>query len=176
MMRRGLALILMVWLLGFAWFIFALPQPLEGEKTDAVVVPTGGKGRIARGLEVLDSGLAEKMLITGVDPEVKPGELAAKYDVPMEQMDCCITLGFAAVDTYTNALETASWIEQHDVKSLRLVTTDWHMRRASGELDSVLPDGVTFIEDSVSSEPSLRTMFLEYNKLIISTLSRMWPG
>ncbi|WP_114520837.1 YdcF family protein [Altererythrobacter sp. ZODW24] len=176
MMRRGLALVLMIWLLGFVWFIFALPQPLEGEKTDAVVVPTGGKGRIARGLEVLDTGLAEKMLITGVDPEVKPGELAAEYDVAMAQMDCCVTLGFAAVDTHTNALETAAWIAQHDVKSLRLVTTDWHMARASGELDSALPDEVTLIEDSVSSEPSLSTMFLEYNKLIISTLSRMWPG
>ncbi len=176
MMRRGLAMILMIWLLGFAWFIFALPQPVGGEPTDAVVVPTGGKGRIARGLEVLDEGLAKKMLITGVDPEVKPGELAAEYDVGMEQMDCCVTLGFAAVDTHTNALETASWIKQHDVNSLRLVTTDWHMARAAGELVSALPDDVMIVEDAVSSEPSLGTMFLEYNKLIVSTLSRWWPG
>jgi uncharacterized SAM-binding protein YcdF (DUF218 family) len=133
-----------------------------------VIVPTGGAGRIARGLAVLDEGLAEKMLVSGVDTEVKPAEFAAEFGVSAQQMECCITLGFAAVDTRSNAAETAKWVAQNEVRSLRLVTTDWHMRRAASELDRTLPDHVTVIRDAVPSQPDLGTLFLEYHKLIAS--------
>jgi uncharacterized SAM-binding protein YcdF (DUF218 family) len=36
-------------------------------------------------------------------------------------------------------------VAQNEVRSLRLVTTDWHMRRTAGELDRTLPDHVTVI-------------------------------
>ena len=71
MIRRLISLLFLAWAIGFLWFVAALPRPAEDSiKTDAVIVPTGGAGRIARGLEVLDKGLAEKMLVSGVDPEV----------------------------------------------------------------------------------------------------------
>jgi uncharacterized SAM-binding protein YcdF (DUF218 family) len=83
-------------------------------------------------------------------------------------MDCCVTLGFAAVDTRSNATETAQWVEENELASLRLVTTDWHMRRAAGELDRTLPEGVRVVRDAVRSEPSLANLFLEYHKLLAS--------
>jgi uncharacterized SAM-binding protein YcdF (DUF218 family) len=169
MIRRVLSVMFLLWVGGFLWFAVALPRPAEGtETTDAVIVPTGGAGRIARGLEVLDEGLAEKMLVSGVDTEVKPAEFAAEFGVSAQQMECCITLGFAAVDTRSNAAETAKWVAQNEVRSLRLVTTDWHMRRAASELDRTLPDHVTVIRDAVPSQPDLGTLFLEYHKLIAS--------
>src|SRR5690606_992048 len=122
--------------------------------TDAIIVPTGAGGRIQRGLEMLQDGQAGAMLVTGVDPEVKPAEFAAQFEVPDELMDCCIALGFEAVDTRGNANEAAQWVAANDYKSLRLVTTDWHMRRAAYELSSSLPDGVTVVRDAVPSEPS----------------------
>lgn len=169
MIRRVFSLLFLVWAIGFLWFVVALPRPAEGTaKSDAVIVPTGGAGRIARGLEVLDEGLAARMLVSGVDPEVKPGEFAAEFGVAAQRMECCVTLGFAAVDTRSNAAETAKWVAQNEVRSLRLVTTDWHMRRAAGELDRTLPDHVTVIRDAVPSQPDLGTLFLEYHKLIAS--------
>ena len=93
----------LIWALGFLWFAVSLPQPADRLSTDAVIVPTGGAGRIAQGLAVLDDGLAGKMLVTGVDPEVTPEEFAAEFEVAQEQMDCCVTLGFSAVDTRSNA-------------------------------------------------------------------------
>lgn len=168
MIRRILSLLFLVWAIGFLWFVVALPRPVEGEKTDAVIVPTGGAGRIARGLAVLDAGLAEKLLVSGVDPEVKPGEFAAEFAVAPKQMECCVTLGFAAVDTRSNAAETAKWVAQNEVTSLRLVTTDWHMRRAASELERALPDHVTVIRDGVHSQPDFGTLFLEYHKLLAS--------
>lgn len=176
MIRRALSLVALVWVLGFLWFAVALPQPLGASSTDAIIVPTGGPGRIDRGLALLADGRAKAMLVTGVDREVKPREFAAEYDVPMALMDCCITLGFAAVDTRSNAAETAQWVQARNYRSLRLVTTDWHMRRAASELDQVLPGGIVVVRDAVPSEPSFRNLFLEYNKLIASRAARLWQG
>ena len=171
MIRYIFSAAFLLWTLGFLWFAVALPQPADRLETDAVIVPTGAAGRIARGLEVLDAGLAEKMLVTGVDPEVRPTEFAAQFDVPVEQMNCCVTLGFMAVDTRSNAFETVEWVAQNKIRSLRLVTTDCHMRRAAAELDRQLPDNVRVLRDAVPSSPSLATLFLEYHKLIVSRLA-----
>ncbi len=179
MIRRAVAAVLILWSFGFAIFAIALPGPaiLSGSaaKTDAVVVPTGGAGRIERGLAVLDSGLSGKILISGVDPEVKPGEFAAQFGVSAKVMKCCVTLGFAAVDTRGNAAETALWIKQRGYVSVRLVTTDWHMWRAANELRKALPNNVMIIEDAVPSRPTLRILFLEYHKLLASQMSLLWP-
>lgn len=169
MIRRVVSLMFLAWAIGFLWFAVALPKPVsEAVTTDAVIVVTGGPGRIARGLEVLDKGLADTMLVSGVDPEVRPVEFAVEFGVSPAEMACCVTLGFAAVDTRSNAAETAKWVAQKEVRSLRLVTTDWHMRRAAGELDRALPNHVTVIRDAVPSQPDLGTLFLEYHKLIAS--------
>jgi uncharacterized SAM-binding protein YcdF (DUF218 family) len=164
MIKRIIAFSLLAWVLGFAWFALFLPQPASMEKTDGVVVLTGGGGRIDRGLEVLETGKARRMLISGVDLDVKPGELAAEYRRPAKLFSCCIDLGFRALDTRSNGLETARWVARNKVKTLRLVTHDWHMRRARLELDLALPDGVTVTNDAVHTQPPLAVLFKEYNK------------
>ncbi|MBK5264362.1 MAG: YdcF family protein [Alphaproteobacteria bacterium] len=168
MIRRLIAFILMGWLLGFAWFAILLPQPLSPkQRTDAIVVLTGGAGRIGRGLELLRSSAAKDMLISGVDRDVRPVELALAYDVPEVMFDCCITLGHEAVDTRSNAIETAHWIERRKYRSVRLITTDWHMRRAHFELEQALPPGIAIHIDAVHSNPSLKILFKEYNKYLL---------
>ncbi|QDM40843.1 YdcF family protein [Altererythrobacter sp. TH136] len=175
MIRRTLAFVLLLYAFGFLWFAAALPQPADAGRTDAIVVPTGGPGRIDRGLELLAARQANAILVTGVDREVRPAEFAAEYKVRAQTMECCVTLGFAAVDTRGNAAETAAWMDHHDYRSLRLVTTDWHMRRAAGELESALPANISVIRDAVPSRPRLGILFLEYNKLLASTAARLWP-
>lgn len=176
MIARVLAAIGLVYLVGFLVFAIALPRPLGRLKTDAVIVLTGGPGRIARGLEIIDRGDAKQMFVSGVDPEVKPDEFAAQFDVPAQVMRCCVTLGFLAVDTRSNAGEAAQWLSENRFRSVRLVTTDWHMARASSEFAETLPDGIRVVEDAVHSSPSLQVLFLEYNKLIAATLSQGLPG
>lgn len=175
MIRRALGAFFVIWALGFFWFAVFLPGPAGDETTDAIVVPTGGEGRIARGLDLLRHGQARQLLVSGVDGNVKPREFAAEYDVDQKLMKCCITLGFAALDTRGNAAETAAWVGERNVASLRLVTTDWHMRRAALELSSEMPGDVVIVEDAVPSKPSLRILFLEYNKLIAAFLARLLP-
>ncbi|HWK40759.1 MAG TPA: YdcF family protein [Croceibacterium sp.] len=176
MIGRIASLPVIVWALGFLWFATAMPQPAGKEKTDAIVVPTGSGGRIPRGLAMLKQGAAPRMLVTGVFSSVTPQEFAAEYGVSSRTMECCVTLGFAALDTRGNARETAEWVESNKVRSIRLVTSDWHMRRAAKELEGKLPPGTVVVRDAVRSQPSLWTLFLEYHKLLATQVGRLWPA
>ena len=164
--RRLLSAVLLLWALGFVWFAVALPQPAGDVRTDGVVALTGGSGRIPRGIAVLRKGLAEKLLVAGVDTEVRPREFAAEYDVSAKLLACCVTLGYESVDTRSNAQEAARWIAAQKIGSVRLVTTDWHMRRAAFDLALATPKDLVIVEDAVRSRPSLKILFIEYNKLL----------
>ena len=176
MLKRLALLVLLVWALGFAWFALALPQPRDGGKTDGVIVLTGGEGRVARGLHALRKGWSGQLLVSGVDREVKPREFVAIYKIPPKQMACCVKLGFESVDTRSNAREAARWIAANKFRSVRLVTTDWHMRRAAYELELMKPAGVSLIRDAVASQPSLETLFTEYHKLLARVLAETFGG
>jgi uncharacterized SAM-binding protein YcdF (DUF218 family) len=166
MIKRLISLLFLAWVLGFAWFALLPPMPAPPQKTDAIVVLTGGPGRIDRALDLLEAGQAKRVLISGVAREVKPKELAAEYRRPQVLFDCCIALGFEAEDTRSNATEVASWVARRNYRSIRLVTTDWHMRRARYELGRALGDKVTILPDAVRSQPSFSTLFREYHKFL----------
>jgi len=140
------------------------------------VVYTGGEGRIARGLEALQEGWTRHLLVSGVDKEVKPREFAVEYEVPARTMRCCVSLDFVSYDTRSNALEASRWLAENEFRSVRLITTDWHMRRAAYELEKVKPAGVTVVRDPVASQPQFGTLFLEYHKLLARQASRLWGG
>ena len=175
-LRRLLSLILLAWALGFGWFALMLPQPAGAAKADAVVVLTGGAGRVERGLDVLDQHWAPQLFVSGVDKQVKLNEFAVQFNVPAAQMACCVRLGYSAVDTVSNARETAEWVRGRELKTIRLVTSDWHMRRAAFELRRVVPAGVTIIEDAVPTKPSMRILFIEYHKLLAREIARVQGG
>lgn len=173
MVRRILSLIILAWLIGFAWFVVSLPRPAGDGKTDAIVVLTGGSGRIQRGLDRLAQGQAKRLLVSGVDPSVKLHELAQVQDAPVQLFKCCVDLGKEAIDTRSNAQEAAQWLKRKGFHSVRLVTTDWHMPRARFELEHAVGDGVTVMPDAVSSAPGLLILFSEYNKYLLRRVSAL---
>lgn len=165
--RRLLSLLMIAWALGFIWFAVFLPRPVvEPVRTDGVIALTGGGGRIPHALRVVQRGYSRRLLVSGVDREVRPREFAVEYKVPDALMACCVMLGYDAVDTRTNALEAARWVKDNRLRSVRLVTTDWHMRRAAFDLSEALPPRTIIVRDAVASKPSFRILFLEYNKLV----------
>ncbi len=164
---RLFALIALAYLLGFAVFMFTLDRPAPPQKTDAIVVLTGGGGRIPRGLQLMEDGMAKRMLISGADSTVRPSELAAEYGVPRRLFACCIDLGYEAVDTRSNGDETARWLETRNYRSVRLVTAEWHMHRARMELVNALTSDVTVIGDAVPSNPRFGMLVREYNKYLV---------
>jgi uncharacterized SAM-binding protein YcdF (DUF218 family) len=159
--------LLLVYLLGYALFVVLLPRPADARVTDAIVVLTGGPKRIDRGLDLLEQHRAKRMLISGVARTVKPRELAAENKRGAALFECCIDLGRESVDTRSNAEETARWLKRHRFRTVRLVTTDWHMPRASFELSRRIDEGVDILPDAIASDPSFRQLFTEYNKYLL---------
>ena len=175
MIARLFGFLLLLWCLGFAAFMLMLPPPLNGTTTDAIVVPTGAAGRIDRGISLLRMHQARRMLVTGVAPGVRPHDLAQEYAAPQRLFACCIDLGGEAVDTRSNAEETARWVREHGYRTVRLVTSDWHLPRARMELKAVLGPHVLVLGDGVRSSPRLGTFVNEYNKLILRRIA-LWLG
>ena len=164
---RLIALALIAYGIGFALFAIALPGPAGDERTDAIVVLTGGTGRLDRGFDLVQRGLSRRMLISGVAPTVRPRELVAAYHVDPALFDCCITLGREAFDTRSNADEVARWLQRWHSRSIRLVTNDIHMRRARFEIEKRVGADVTIVSDAVPTDSDIRQIFIEYNKYLL---------
>ena len=167
MISRAASFVLLVYVLGYALFAVMLPRPADDRRTDAIVVLTGGPKRIERGLDLLERGRAARMLVSGVARTVKPAELAAEYSASHALFVCCIDLGRESVDTRSNAEEVARWVARRKFRSVRLVTTDWHMPRARFELGRQLPEEVALVGDAVESNPRFTQLFTEYNKYLL---------
>jgi uncharacterized SAM-binding protein YcdF (DUF218 family) len=164
---RILALALIAYAIGLALFAMTLPGPAGDERTDAIVVLTGGSGRLDRGFDLIQRNVARRMLISGVAPTVRPQELAAAYHVDSRLFACCIILGREAFDTRSNADEVARWLQRWHSRSIRLVTNDIHMRRARYEIEKRVGADVTIVSDAVPTDSDLRQVFVEYNKYLL---------
>lgn len=156
--------------LGWVWFtasLFTMKPDAPDQKTDAIIVLTGGTKRIEEGVKLLESGLSEQLFISGVNRNTSLTDLLKDQRPP-----CCITLGYKAEDTIGNADEARNWVEEKKVQSIRLVTSNYHIARARIEFDRALP-GVTLYKHPVRSDDlDLATRsfwelsFREYAKLI----------
>ncbi len=175
MIARLLSLLLLAYALGFVWFATTLDGPAPaGTKVHAAVVLTGGAGRIEQGAAVLRTGDVERMLIAGADPTVTKADLVRRLGEKSKRLiTCCVDLGSESVDTRSNAEEAQRWLVKRDYTSLRLVTSDWHMRRARYEFGQVLGPRYRLIPDAVRTEPGFLTLFGEYNKLVLRRLA-LW--
>ena len=171
MILRFTALMLLLYALGFSLFAVTLGEPGPSSKTDAIIVLTGGRGRIEHGLRLLREGRAERMLIAGADPSVAKRDLVVRTGGNRQLLDCCVDLGTESVDTRSNAEEALRWMERHRYRSLRLVTSDWHMRRAAYEFEQDLGGTYRIVPDSVRSEPGLTLLVGEYSKYVLRRLA-----
>ncbi len=166
-LARAAALPVLAWTLGLIWFSLTLPGPAPlAVKSDGVVVLTGGAGRFRRGLAVVEAGAARRMLVSGVGEKTSRRQLAAAFGVATRRLRST-DLGYEAVDTRSNAEETARWVAKHQYKSIRLVTSAGHMRRARLELSRVLPPHVKVLSDAVPSEPKAPGLAFEYSKWLL---------
>jgi uncharacterized SAM-binding protein YcdF (DUF218 family) len=173
MITRLASFLALIYALGFVLFAFTLGKPAlaNAAPTDAAVVLTGGPGRIEYAIGVLRDGKAKRLLVAGADPLVTKADLERRLGGSRKLIDCCVDLGSESVDTRSNAEEAGRWLADHHYKSLRLITSDWHMRRARYEFGRVLGKEYSLVTDAVPTEPSFLTMFAEYNKLVLRRIA-----
>ena len=118
---------------------------------------------------------ALRSLVAGADPSVTKADLARRIPGSGALLKCCVDLGTESVDTRSNAEEAGRWLAKHHFHSLRLITSDWHMRRARYEFRRVLGEKYRIAPDAVETEPSFLTLFSEYNKYLLRRLA-VWVG
>ena len=114
------------------WFGFTMPDaPADAaEKTDAIVVLTGGEARIEAAYQLLQKDLGRRLFVTGVAPKVPKAELLKRLGDPPAELAARIEFESQAIDTIGNANKTAAWFNSQSLKSMRLVTANYHMRRS----------------------------------------------
>lgn len=174
-----------LWVYGLVAFVDNIPRTVQDTTTDtnAIVILTGGSERVSSGLELLSSGKAKKMLISGagagVDLEtllIFSGPLPDNIHRLMED----ISIEHAAQNTKGNAHETSRWMAQHHFTSLRLVTAHYHTPRSVLEFSKAMP-GVRLVSHPVfpenvvlhqwwKSSGSKKLLVSEYNKYLASKL------
>ncbi len=167
MISRAFSFLLLIYVLGYALFVVLLPTPADERQSDGIVVLTGGAKRLERGLDLVARGRAKRLLVSGVERTVRPIELATRYETDIKLFECCVDLGRESVDTRSNGAETARWAKQKGFRTIRLVTTDWHMPRARFELSRQLGPEVVLFSDAVESDAKFSTLFTEYNKYLL---------
>ena len=177
--------ILILWLSGLIWYAEDIPRGVAdaATPTDAVIVLTGGSGRLDVGFHLLADGRAKKLFISGVAREVNAEELIRLYGQGRgEALRCCVMVGHAAGDTVGNARETAQWMSEQRFSSLRLVTASYHMRRSLLEFRRAMPQ-VTMIAHPVFPggfragdwwrwPGTLNLLISEYSKFLAASLSQ----
>ena len=173
MIARAAAFLLLLYALGFIFFAFTLAKPAGAtiSEVDAAVVLTGGKGRIEHAIAVLREGKVKRVLVAGADPSVTKNDMARRLGGSRKLLKCCVDLGSESVDTRSNAEEAARWLSKHQFKSVRLITSDWHMRRARYEFGKTLDGRYKIVTDAVRTAPSFLVLFGEYNKYVLRRLA-----
>ena len=192
----GLVLVVAVAIAGFAAGAFlryldrvdgyAPPALSTVARADAIAVLTGGSDRIAAGGRLLESGLADRLLVSGVNPAATERQLRGLLGVGPDLFRCCVTLGFAALDTRGNAGETARWIGENVPRAdegptrVIVVTANYHMERALLELTRAMPGvaldpypvlGVNLDGDWWADASNLRVILGEFMKLQLARAS-----
>ncbi len=168
-----------VWSVGLSRFVGGIPTrpPAATDATDAIVVLTGGSGRLDAGLELLDAGQAQELFVSGVYRGVDVAALLRLSQGNPDHLQCCIALGYVASNTRENALETAGWMQRQGYRSLRLVTANYHMPRSLVEFQRQMPT-VDISQYPIVSEnvdltlwwrPTTALLLVsEYNKYLIA--------
>lgn len=174
-------LVLGAWTAGLIAFAAGIPTrgSASADRTDAIVVLTGGSGRLRAGLDLLLAGRAERMFISGVYRGVDVSQLLALLKQRPDEVENRISIG-NAVDTIENALETRHWMQGQGFTSLRLVTAAYHMPRSLLEFSNAMP-GMRIEPHPVFPEHvkqeywwawpgTMALMISEYNKYLVASL------
>lgn len=177
-----IGVIALIWLAGlfaFAHRVRELTPAEDPARADAIVALTGPSAeRVNAAIRLLEQGKGERVLISGVNREVRRRELRAVVPGSSRLFNCCVDLGFEAENTAGNAQEIAAWARAKGYDDLIVVTSDYHMPRSLVEIRGAMP-GVKLTPYAVST-PSLdnarwwraavtaRRMTLEYMKYLVA--------
>jgi uncharacterized SAM-binding protein YcdF (DUF218 family) len=154
-----LTLILIVVLI-FGWFFrreesLIVAEPIsawsEDHRADCAVVLTGGAGRVREGFDLLAQNQVHKLIISGVHPRATLRDIFPQWPYYGTLHVEDVVLEHRSTTTYGNALQSLPLVEAVRCRSLVLITSQIHMRRAYKTFRQVFPPEILILTRSVSS-------------------------
>ena len=157
------------------------PRPV---KTDAILVLAGGRGRVEEGIRLYREGQGRYLFLIGVDPSVRKGDLFRERQG--EPGGEGVFLEKVSRNTLENALYGRELIDGRDIRSIRLITSRYHMKRAILIFRNVLPKDVALYPHPVDSRNlketwwshggSLRLLVTEFSKYLLYRVFFLFGG
>jgi uncharacterized SAM-binding protein YcdF (DUF218 family) len=165
----GLSAAFFFWAFGLIDFYYKTQQFSDQNfSADGIVILTGGKERIQKGMALFQKLKAKRVLISGVDKIVKLEIIKAKQLKGYDDFHQFTDLGYGAVNTFSNALEAATWVKQHDFKSIALVTSHFHMPRSFWLFTKTMPEIEIFPISVDGDDSSFIHLLREFHKFYLT--------
>jgi uncharacterized SAM-binding protein YcdF (DUF218 family) len=141
-------------------------------RSDAIVVLAGGRGRIEEGVRLYRENEARYLFLIGVDPAVRKGDLFREQQGERDGEG--VILEKVSRNTLENALYARDLLSRKDIRSIELITSRYHMKRATLIFRNVLPKDIAIYPHPVDSKNlkeewwnhigSFRLLFSEFYK------------
>jgi uncharacterized SAM-binding protein YcdF (DUF218 family) len=165
-----LLVVLAVLFVDFAYKTFSVRE--REVNADAIVVLAGGRGRVEEGLRLYRENRARWLFFIGVDRTVQKGDLLKRGEGNMDESG--IILEKVSRNTLENAFYARDLIVKKDIASITLITSRYHMKRATLIFRNILPKDVAIYPHPVDSKNlkikwwndggSFRLLFTEFYK------------
>ena len=122
------------------------------KRVDAIVVLSGGLGRVEEGLKLLKADKGEYLIISGVDKNSDINSIFFLHN-PLDFVDNKrIILEKSSSSTFENARDVKKIIDRRGFKSIILITSAYHIKRAGFTFLRVFTDDVEIFYHTVSTE------------------------
>jgi len=175
------AIVLIVVIFGFAGFVgigYYLSPQNEAQKSDAIVVVSGGQttSRAQKGIELFKQGYAPVVIFSGAALDDGPSnafamrEQALAAGIPSDR----IYIDEISQNTYENAIHTKEIINSIDAKKIILVTSPYHQRRANQTFRAVLGQSYEVLGVSAFDDRWSKSQWWRRGFPLFITLSELW--
>ena len=123
----------------------------EDHRGDCAIVLTGGPGRVREGFDLLAQGQVHKLIISGVNPRATLRDIFPQWPYYGALRAEDVVLERRSATTYGNAQQSLPLVEALRCRSLVLITSHLHMRRAFRTFRQVYPPELLILTRAVSS-------------------------
>jgi uncharacterized SAM-binding protein YcdF (DUF218 family) len=154
-------------------------------QADAIVVLAGGKGRVEEGVRLFRDRRAHWLFLVGVDPTVRKSDLYRPQNGDPSSEN--VVLEKQSRNTLENAMYGRDLIVEHNVRTVLLITSRYHLKRSAILFHNALPPTVTVYPYPVDSQKikedwwyhvgTFRLLFTEFYKYcLFRTFFLFSPG
>jgi len=175
----GILIVLAVLGLAVFWGIGFYLSPQDSlQKADAIVVVSGGQtqSRAAKGIDLYKEGYAPKIIFSGAALDDGPSNAFAMRDLALSEgvPAKSILIDEKSQNTYENAVNSKTILDELQAKKIILVTSPYHQRRANQTFEKVLGSNYEIIGVSAYDDRWSKSQWWRRGFPLFISVSELW--